>query len=172
TAGVVAAVLVALGFYLIASWLTQEPPNSSIPHWLRWEPPNYSRIEDGLYLGGSVPEPPPDTQAVLNLCEMPDPYQAAVHRWEPIPDAEPAPGLDWLRRQVEFIEDQRGAGRTIYVHCRSGVSRGGLVVVAYLMAQHGWSRDQALAFVRISRPMVRPNPGFMSRLQEWERSLK
>jgi protein phosphatase slingshot len=140
--------------------------------YLSREPPNYSQVEDSLYLGGYVPEPPPQATAVLNLCETEDPYQAEVHRWEPIPDAEPAPSLDWLRRQVGFVTAQRQAGRTVFVHCRNGVSRGGLVVVGYLMARHGWSRDEALGFVRSRRPVVRPNPAFMRLLQEWEESLK
>jgi protein-tyrosine phosphatase len=96
----------------------------------------------------------------------------AAHRWEPIPDAEPAPNLDWLRRQVGFIEEQRQAGRAVFVHCRNGVSRSGMVVVAYLMAQHGWSRDEALTFVRSKRDVARPNPAFMRLLKEWERSPK
>lgn len=64
------------------------------------EPPNYSEVEDGLWLGGSVAEPPPGTRAVLNLCEAEDPYRTEADRWEPIRDAVPAPGLDWLRAQV------------------------------------------------------------------------
>ena len=39
-----------------------------------------SRIEDGLYLGGHVSEPPRGATAVLNLCEVEDPYRAAAHR--------------------------------------------------------------------------------------------
>jgi hypothetical protein len=156
---VIAAALAVLAVHLAAGWLGREPPN-------------YTRIEDGLYLGGHVPRPPRDAQAVLNLCEADDPYRAAAHRWEPIPDAEPAPGLGWLRRQVGFIEQERCAGRAVFVHCRNGVSRSGLVVVAYLMARHGWSRDEALAFVRSRRESVRPNPAFMRLLQEWERYLK
>ena len=136
--------------------------------WWTREPPNYSRIEEGLWLGGYVPEPPPDTRAVLNLCETEDSYRAEVHRWEPIRDAEPAPGLDWLREQVRFIETERAAGRVVFVHCRNGVSRSGLVVVAYYMAQNAWSRDESLAFVRSRRPELRPNPAFMQRLAEWE----
>src|SRR5262249_31373820 len=108
---------------------------------------------------------------VLNLCETADPYRAAVHRWEPIPDAEPAPSLDWLRQQIGFIEIQRDRGRVVFVHCRGGVSRSGLGGAADLMARHGWSRDEALAFVRSRRDVVRPKPAFMGLLQEWERSL-
>ena len=135
------------------------------------EPPNYSRIEDGLYLGGWVAEPPPGTRAVLNLCETEDPYSTEVHRWEPIWDAEPAPNLDWLRAQVAFVESQRAAGRTVYVHCRNGVSRSAMVVTAYLMARERWSRDEALAFLRARRPQVRPNPAFLQRLAEWEQAM-
>ena len=68
------------------------------------EPPNFSQIEEGLYLGGRVPQPPPNTGAVLNLCELEDSYTVQAQRWEPIPDAEPAPSIDWLTKQVDFVD--------------------------------------------------------------------
>ena len=61
---------------------------------------------------------------------------------------------------------------TAYVHCHAGVSRGGMVVVAYLMWRHDWSRDKALGFVRSQREVVRPNPAFMALLREWEEALQ
>jgi hypothetical protein len=139
---------------------------------LTGEPPNYSKIEDGLWLGGYVDKPPPGSQAILNLCESEDPYQVEAHRWEPIVDAEPVPSLDWLRAQVGFIESERAAGHVVFVHCRNGISRSGLVMAAYLMRRERWSRDQALEFLRSRRTEVRPNPAFMLLLVEWERSLE
>jgi protein-tyrosine phosphatase len=136
------------------------------------EPPNYSQVEDGLWLGGYVSEPPPDTRAVLNLCETEDAYQTESHRWVPIRDAEPAPSLVWLREQVTFIETERAAGRTAFVHCRNGVSRSAMVLAAYLMKREGWSRDAALEHLRSRRPIVRPNPAFMTLLAEWEKAAK
>jgi hypothetical protein len=133
---------------------------------------NYSRIEDGLYMGGHVKKPPRCTRAVLNLCELEDPYHCDVHHWEPIRDAGPAPDLAWLRRMVEFVDAQRTAGATVYVHCRNGVSRSGMVAVAYLMFKNKWTRDEALAFVRTKREVVRPNRAFMELLTQWERDLK
>ncbi len=133
------------------------------------EPPNYTRIEDGLYQGGAVASPPWRTHAVLNLSESADPYESEVHVWEPIPDAAPAPDLQWLQRQVEWIGAQRSAGRRVFVHCRNGVSRSGMVVVAYLMHKNRWSWEQSLEFVRSKRPVTRPNPAFMDLLAEWER---
>jgi predicted protein tyrosine phosphatase len=134
------------------------------------DPDDYARIEDDLYMGRAVSKPPWRTRAVLNLCEADDPYVCQVHIHDPIPDAEPAPSLEWLRAKVDWIAEQRRAGRKTYVHCLNGVSRSGLVVTAYLMSEHGWTRDEALAFVRSKRPIARPNPAFMSRLAEWERA--
>jgi len=139
---------------------------------LSHEPPNYSQIDDGLYLGGYVQQPPPVARAVLNLCESEDPYHAEVHAWQPIRDAAPAPSLDWLRQQVAFIEAERAAGRVVYVHCHAGVSRGAMVTTAYLMSRDGRTRDETLAFLRTRRPQVRPNPAFMELLLEWEKQLK
>jgi hypothetical protein len=132
----------------------------------------YSLIEDRLYLGAAVDRPPRGTQAVLNLCERADTYQAEDHVWEPIADAEPAPTLDWLRQRVDYVDSRLHAGKTVYVHCRAGVSRSGMVVTAYVMFARGWTRDEALAFVRSRRPIVRPNPAFMQLLEEWEQALK
>ena len=142
---------------------------SSAQAWLR---PNYSQIEEGLYLGGQVDAPPPGTHAVLNVSQKPDRYQAPVHHWEPIPDGPPPPSLDWLRRQVDFVTAQRKLGRVVYVHCRVGVSRSGMVVVAYEMAKNDWTFEQALAFVRARRSIVNPNPAFRPLLREWERIVK
>src|SRR5262249_1415463 len=95
-------------------------------------------------------------------------YQCAVHLWKPIRDNIPAPDIAWLRDTVQFVARQRQAGHTVYVHCRNGVSRSGLVVTAYLMDKHRWTRDQALAYLRSKRPMARTNLGFMELLKEWE----
>jgi hypothetical protein len=136
------------------------------------EKEDYDRIEPGLYMGGAVEKPPFGTTAVLNLCEQPDPYQCGIHLWEPIRDGTPAPSTDWLRRMVEFVDTQRRARRTVYVHCYHGVSRSGMVVTAYVMYKNNWTRDEALEYVRSKRPMVRPNRAFMQLLLEWEEYLK
>jgi protein-tyrosine phosphatase len=46
-----------------------------------------------------------------------------------------------------------------------------MVVVAYLMAREGWSREETMAFVRERRTGLRPNPAFRELLLEWQRSL-
>jgi hypothetical protein len=136
------------------------------------ERPNYTLIREHLYMGGYVKEPPPGTKAVLNLCRLDDPYKVETYAWEKIKDTTPAPSIDWLRRQVKFIDEQRQAGKTVYVHCRNGVSRSGMVVVAYVMYKDKLPRDKALAQVRSKRQIARPNAAFMARLLDWERALE
>ena len=91
--------------------------------------------------------------------------------WDPVHEGGTQPSLDWLRRVVAFIADQRRAGRTTFVHCLAGVNRSGAAVTAYLMQSHGWGGDEALAFLRERRPEVRLDPGLMRLLTEWERML-
>jgi protein-tyrosine phosphatase len=135
-------------------------------------PENYSLIEDRLYLGGFVREPPPGTRAVLNLCRVADPYQSDIdaYLWKPIPDNDQVPSISWLREVVDFLDGALRSEVTTYVHCRNGVSRGGMVVTAYEMFKHHWSRDRALEFVRMKREQVRPNPAFLRLLRKWEKA--
>ena len=77
--------VVSLGVWLWLSWLERS---------FREEP--YSLIEDGLYLGSSVPEPPPGTKAVLNLCGRKDSYAVDSVLWEPILAGGTDPDLAWL----------------------------------------------------------------------------
>ena len=135
------------------------------------EPPNYAEVEPGLFVGGDVADPPPGASAVLNLCESEDRYRAAFHEWHPIRDAAPAPSLDWLRERVAFIDTHRTAGRVVYVHCRNGVSRSVMVVTAYLMKARGLSATHALAEVKATRELARPNPAFRDLLLAWEGEL-
>jgi hypothetical protein len=133
---------------------------------------NYSLVEKGLYVGGFVGKPPPGVVAVLNVCTFKDEYRAQYHEDMPIRDAAPAPSIDWLRDAVQFVEEHRGKDRHTYVHCYAGISRSAMVTAAYLMKKHNWSRDEALAVIRKSRPIISPNPAFMERLAEWEKARR
>lgn len=160
----VLAVLAAVaGVHLVALRLSRQTAV--------YQTTNYSSLKEGLYQGGHLAEPPPGTQAVLNVGELEDPYTMSVHHWKMIPDRAPAPTLDWLREQVEFIDEQRRAGRPVFVHCVAGISRSSLVTTAYLMWRDRCTRDEALARIRTRRPIAEPNQVFMELLAEWEKTL-
>lgn len=60
----------------------------------------------------------------------------------------------------------------VMVHCEHGVSRSASVVVAWLMVDRKWSLDQALGFVKEKRVSLKPNPGFLRQLEQWEEIMK
>jgi hypothetical protein len=140
--------------------------------WLAEPGPNYNRVDESLVIGGYVAAPPSGTRAVINLDAEPDPYACEVSIQEPIRDGEPAPELDWLRKMVRQLDEQRTAGRPTYLHCTHGVSRTGLVATAYFMWKEGWTRDEALAWLRQRRSNLQPNTAFMQRLLEWEEECR
>jgi len=133
-------------------------------------PPNYSLIEPGLYLGGSGPKPP-DATAVLSITPYRDTYTADVYLCSPIITFHPPPTLEWLSRQVHFIDTQRRAGRTVFVHCDAGVDRSATVLIAYLMWRDHRPLSETLALVRSRRPVANPNPTLLKVLEQWQRSL-
>ena len=156
--------LLALLAVTVALWL-----------WLRWLGESYDRpyclVEDGLYIGSAVDRPPPGTSAVVNLCGREDAYQVEASLWAPVFEGSDEPTVEWLGRAVDFIGTQRRAGRVVYVHCLAGMNRSATVVAAYLMSEHAWSRDEALAYLRSKRPVIQPNPMLLRLLDEWEQTL-
>ena len=55
----------------------------------------------------------------------------------------------------------------IVIHCVAGVSRSAAIIAAWLILK-GDSLNDALEKIKISRPWIRPNPGFMKQLQDYE----
>ena len=51
----------------------------------------------------------------------------------------------------------------------SWIDRSATAATAYLMFEHGWDRDRALAHVKAKRACARPDPTLMQLLADWER---
>ncbi|KAM3420774.1 hypothetical protein BST61_g4020 [Cercospora zeina] len=64
-----------------------------------------------------------------------------------------------------FIQAGLDAGGGVLVHCAMGKSRSATCVCAYLMHKYGLRPDEALAQLRVSRPLCEPNDGFWKQLQ-------
>ena len=93
--------------------------------------------------------------ALLSLTETPLPVDiltrhALTTLHLPITDMQ-APTAAELRRALEFIDQQRAAGRRVVVHCLVGQGRTGTVLAAYLI-RGGHSLTEALAAVRAVCP--------------------
>ncbi|XP_047209953.1 protein phosphatase Slingshot homolog 3 isoform X2 [Girardinichthys multiradiatus] len=66
-----------------------------------------------------------------------------------------------------FINSARKSGEAVLVHCKMGVSRSASTVIAYAMKQQHWALEEALAYVRDRRSIVKPNDGFLKQLQTY-----
>ncbi len=62
-----------------------------------------------------------------------------------------------LHEAVSSLHLLRRMQQPVYVHCSVGIHRSSTVVVAYLMACRGMTREAALELVQTRRPQVQPN---------------
>lgn len=73
---------------------------------------------------------------------------------------------DHLEPALHFINEAfLTSSSRVLVHCVEGRSRSATIVLAYLMDTNNWSVDQALCFLRLKRPCVHPNSGFVDELR-------
>lgn len=67
------------------------------------------------------------------------------------------------------MNQARQKDKTIFVHCRAGVSRSATVLISYLMKLHQISAQQAYNIVKRKRD-IRPNDGFVEQLFIYEKT--
>jgi len=75
--------------------------------------------------------------------------------------------IDFLDRATD--RNRNGSKHTAFVHCSQGVSRSTSICILYLMYVNNWNYDTAYQHVRDTRPITRPNPGFMCQLLAWHK---
>ncbi|BET00387.1 dual specificity protein phosphatase [Nesidiocoris tenuis] len=74
-------------------------------------------------------------------------------------------------KTIEFIDEARNQEKGVLVHCVAGVSRSVTVTLAYLMARHCLSMNDAFIWVRNRKPNIAPNFHFMEELARFEQDL-
>ncbi|XP_061197765.1 dual specificity protein phosphatase 3-like [Saccostrea echinata] len=72
---------------------------------------------------------------------------------------------------ADFIDEALKEKGTVYVHCQSGMSRSGSIVLAYLMIKKGMTVMDAVKQVRDKREIF-PNDGFLKQLCELDEELQ
>ena len=76
------------------------------------------------------------------------------------PDTDLTPGFE---PTYNFINSHLLEGRNVLVHCMAGMSRSVSYVIYYYIKK-GWSFAEAIAHIRMVRPIAAPNPGFRKQL--------
>jgi protein-tyrosine phosphatase len=72
----------------------------------------------------------------------------------------------------KILTDAENRGINVYVHCVVGMSRSPSIVIAYLMKRHKKPFKEVYEYVKNRRSIVRPNPGFVNQLLNWQKYLK
>ena len=110
---------------------------------------------------------------ILTICPMrPNPVSGIEYLHVSIQDTPSARISQQFRRCIRFIEEGLARGGVLLVHCYAGVSRSATIIIAYLMKVRGLSYPEAVGSVHRSRPIIKPNIGFVQQLQDFAATLE
>ncbi|CAA2997936.1 dual specificity phosphatase 1-like [Olea europaea subsp. europaea] len=137
-------------------------------------------LSQGLYLGSLGAANNKSTLRSLNITHIltvahslsPAHANDFIYKTIPVMDREDVDISQYFSECFNFIEEAKKTGGGVLVHCFAGRSRSVTIVVAYLMMKNGISLSEALEHVKRKRPVVSPNSGFISQLENLERSLQ
>jgi len=73
-----------------------------------------------------------------------------------------------LNECMDYIHECRASGGKVLVHCLAGRSRSASIVAAYLMVHNKCGVDEALTQLRLVRPWIAPNEGFLDMLRAFQ----
>jgi len=144
-----------------------------------------NRVDTSVYIGGYLAAADPDlikrngiTRIVKMFKDTGEYYGGSPRhpgvKYLVVP-AEDVPGYDirpGAAAALGFIQKGVAAGEKVLVHCHAGISRSASVVLLYLMICRKMPLDIALARLRLVRPFVQPNPGFMAHLRATDARLQ
>jgi atypical dual specificity phosphatase len=138
-----------------------------------------SEINDHLFLSGAhVLKPDKIRQkgitCIVNATvEEPSLYLAGMDylkiRIDDSPFARLDAYFDLVADRVKATKDK--SGKTL-IHCVAGVSRSASLVCAYLIKYENMSLRQAYQYVKMARPIIRPNVGFWKQLIDYEKRVR
>jgi diacylglycerol kinase (ATP) len=144
--------------------------------------PPMQRVSKGLYLGArltktdmpqvhqqqitAVLDVTAEFAALDGLCQLEGMYYLNI----PVLD-HAIPTLAQLQHAVQWLKQQRAAGRKVLVHCALGRGRSVLVLAAFLLSRHNsHNAEQALALIKQVRHTARLNKRQLAALRQFTQS--
>ncbi|KAI9022079.1 protein-tyrosine phosphatase-like protein [Hyaloraphidium curvatum] len=143
---------------------------------------NLDRIISGLYIGDIHAAHEKDVLKelgithILTAVEFCDPAhpQDFEYLYLPLEDVEYEDIQRHFSEAFRFIDSARKAGGKVLVHCFAGISRSSTLACYYISRKFDVPPvPTALGFLRVHRPEVEPNYGFIRQLEDaFERRLR
>ena len=72
-----------------------------------------------------------------------------------------------LTQSTAFIRKQVEQGNPVLIHCAKGRGRSAVTMAAYLMQYHGMNFDEAVAFMKAKRRLVKQEPRHRQAAETW-----
>jgi protein-tyrosine phosphatase len=125
--------------------------------------PAWTVIGDHLILGAhSADTMPPNVDVIANVdsfrfYDVPD---AVLYMHFAYRDTNAIPDTTELHIAARFLNDLRAAGKTVFIHCRLGLNRSGLMT-GLVLIDEGYAAEDAITLMRHLRsPFVLENETF------------
>lgn len=141
-----------------------------------------SMIKDNLFLSGSICSENLFILSSLNIKMIINCTKDCKNHFEkdnikyhriPIDDSDDQDIKQYLEKSYLILDECMNNNKNIniLVHCQQGKSRSVSIVIYYLMKKYKLTVSNALKYVQNLRSIASPNQGFMTQLQEIEKSI-
>lgn len=77
------------------------------------------------------------------------------------------PKPEQMKQAMEFTRRNIESGGNVYIHCAKGRGRSGVLVMAYLMRWHDMTFEEARAFVKAKRPLLKQQGRHKRAAEAW-----
>ena len=144
-----------------------------------------ARVDTNVYISGYLIAADPDfirrngINRIVKLIADDSSYHGGYHRHPDVKylviAADDTPSYDiraGADSALRFIQEGIANNERILVHCHAGISRSATVVLLHLMINRGYTLEFAFMRLRMARPFVNPNPGFMRHLLATDARIK
>mmetsp|Transcript_24016 Transcript_24016/g.42633 ORF Transcript_24016/g.42633 Transcript_24016/m.42633 type:complete len:154 (-) Transcript_24016:23-484(-) len=95
-----------------------------------------------------------------------------VYKQLPVADTLTFDISQYFQESNDFIENSLRHNGRVLIHCKMGISRSTTLAIAYVMAISRMPYEKANRLVKKKHKGARPNSGFITQLQAYEKDLQ